>query len=87
MPLSKEVKNKIVTDFGTSASDTGAESVQVALLTARITALTEHLQKNAKDFSSKRGLLKLISQRRKVLDYIECTNNNLYKDITKRLSL
>jgi len=87
MALNKETKSKILSDFGLNDKDSGSAAVQVALLTARINQLTEHLKNNHKDFSSKRGLLSLIGSRRSMLDYIEASNYEQYKDITKRLNL
>ena len=87
MALTKETKSKLLKDFGTKEQDSGSVAVQVALLTERINDLTEHLKKNAKDFSSKRGLLSMIGRRHKILDYIERSDYALYRDITKRLNL
>lgn len=87
MSLSLETKKKIVASFGATASDTGSVYVQVALLTERIRELTEHLKVHAKDFSTKRGLLKLIAQRRCFLKYIERTDNTGYKNLVASLGL
>lgn len=87
MSLSLEVKKNIVASFGAAANDTGSVYVQVALLTERIRELTEHLKIHAKDFSTKRGLLKLISQRRCFLKYIERTDSQGYRNLVKSLGL
>ena len=87
MALTKEIKSKLLKDFGANEQDSGSVAVQVALLTERINELTGHLKENAKDFSSKRGLLSMIGRRNKILDYIERSVYQLYKDITKRLNL
>lgn len=87
MSLHKEAKSKIINDFKIGTDDSGSTAVQIALLTNRIRSLTEHLQGNKKDFSSKRGLLKMISQRNKFLKYIERVDEVQYKNIIKRLNL
>ena len=68
-------------------SDTGSADVQVALLTERINHLTDHLQKNIKDHSSRRGLLKMVGQRRRLLDYLHSTDLARYQTVTKKLKL
>ncbi|NBR86235.1 MAG: 30S ribosomal protein S15 [Verrucomicrobia bacterium] len=80
-------KKKIVTDHQLHAKDTGSADVQVALLTERINHLTEHLQGNKKDHSSRRGLIIMVGQRRRLLDYLKNTDNNRYLAITKKLKL
>ena len=87
MALSKEKKQHIMKSFGINAEDTGSAQVQVALLTERITDVTGHLQKNIHDFSSKRGLLKMVARRRKILQYLESTDRALYNTILQRLEL
>lgn len=87
MPLNKEVKEKVVADFGSSNTDTGSTDVQVALLTKRINHLTEHLKSHAKDHSSRRGLLKLVGQRRRLLKYMKRTDLNGYRELIKKLGL
>ena len=82
-----EAKSKIVADFRLHEKDTGSADVQVALLTERINHLTEHLQKNLKDHSSRRGLLIMVGQRRRLLDYLHTTDTNRYHAITKKLKL
>ncbi len=87
MTVNKEVKTKLVTDFRLHEKDTGSADVQIALLTDRINRLTEHLQKNLKDHSSRRGLLMMVGQRRRLLDYLHTTDANRYHTITKKLKL
>jgi small subunit ribosomal protein S15 len=82
-----EGKTKTIENFRIHDRDTGSADVQVALLTHRINQLTEHLQKNNKDHSSRRGLLKMVGQRRRLLDYLHETDNNRYSAITKKLKL
>jgi small subunit ribosomal protein S15 len=80
-------KSKLVTDFRIHERDTGSADVQIALLTDRINRLSEHLQKNTKDHSSRRGLLMMVGQRRRLLDYLHSTDVNRYQAITKKLKL
>jgi small subunit ribosomal protein S15 len=84
---SMELKTKTIQDFRVHERDTGSADVQIALLTQRINELTEHLQKNKKDHSSRRGLLKMVSQRRRLLDYLHNTDAPRYQAITKKLKL
>jgi small subunit ribosomal protein S15 len=81
------VKSKIVQNFRLHEKDTGSADVQVALLTERINNLTEHLQKNNKDHSSRRGLLIMVAQRRRLLDYLHNTDAPRYQSVTKKLKL
>jgi len=78
---------KIVKDFQQAAGDTGSPEVQVALLTSRITYLTEHFKSNKKDNHSRRGLLALVSQRRRLLDYLKRVDSSRYQTLIERLSL
>ena len=80
-------KAKVVSDFQIAKNDTGSPEVQVALITDRITYLTEHFKNNAKDHHSRRGLLALVSQRRKLLDYLKRKNLDRYQDLIKRLGI
>ena len=82
-----EEKSKVITEFRVHERDTGSAEVQVALLTQRINHLSEHLQKNAKDFSSRRGLLRMVGQRRRLLDYLNIQDTGRYQTVTKRLKL
>ena len=85
--MEAKVKTKFIEDFRIHEKDTGSADVQIALLTERINELTQHLQKNLKDHSSRRGLLKMVGQRRRLLDYLHTTDTNRYQSITKKLKL
>ncbi len=87
MAVTTAQKAQIVTDYQRAAADTGSPEVQVALLTARINGLTEHFKANMKDHHSRRGLLKMVSRRRKLLDYLKRTNLDGYKALIERLGL
>ena len=80
-------KRRRLTDFKLHEQDTGSADVQVALLTQRINHLTEHLQTNKKDHSSRRGLLMMVGQRRRLLEYLQNTDLNRYQAVTKKLKL
>ncbi|MBM3840790.1 MAG: 30S ribosomal protein S15 [Verrucomicrobia bacterium] len=82
-----EGKSKTIEDFRVHEKDTGSADVQIALLTQRINHLTEHLQKNQKDHSSRRGLLMMVGQRRRLLDYLHNTDIRRYQSVTKKLKL
>jgi small subunit ribosomal protein S15 len=82
-----ESKVKTIDGFRLHERDTGSADVQIALLTERINQLTEHLQNNKKDHSSRRGLLMMVGQRRKLLDYLHNTDVSRYQTITKKLKL
>jgi small subunit ribosomal protein S15 len=82
-----EAKTKLVADFKLHERDTGSADVQIALLTQRINHLTEHLQKNLKDHSSRRGLLVMVGQRRRLLDYLHNTDSDRYAAVTRKLKL
>jgi small subunit ribosomal protein S15 len=82
-----EAKTKTINDFKLHDSDTGSADVQIALLTQRINHLTEHLQKFVKDHSSRRGLLIMVGQRRRLLDYLHSKDVTRYQTITKKLKL
>ena len=85
--LAKETKEQIVSDFRTHDSDTGSPQVQVALLSKRINDLTEHFKTHKKDNHSRRGLLKMVSQRRSLLDYLKRTDIERYHEVVNRLGL
>jgi small subunit ribosomal protein S15 len=87
MATVKELKEKIVGDYKTHGTDTGSSQVQVALLTQRINELTEHFKIHKKDNNSRRGLLQMVSRRRKLLDYLKRTNINEYHEIIGKLGL
>jgi len=82
-----EPKAKLIQDFRLHEKDTGSPDVQIALLTDRINHLTEHLQKNKKDHSSRRGLLMMVGQRRRLLDYLHTSDASRYQSVTKKLKL
>jgi len=82
-----EVKLKVIEEHRIHERDTGSADVQIALLTQRINQLTEHLQKNLKYHSSRRGLLKMVGQRRRLLDYLHQTDTTRYQALTKKLKL
>lgn len=87
MATPKETKETIVGDYRTHGSDTGSSNVQIALLTQRINELTEHFKVHKKDNHSRQGLLKMVSRRRKLLDYLKREDINQYHDIIKKLGL
>lgn len=87
MPLHAERKRELIEKFKQHESDTGSPEVQVALLTDRITYLTEHFKTHKKDHHSRRGLLKLVGQRRRLLDYLKRCNVERYRAIVKALGL
>jgi small subunit ribosomal protein S15 len=87
MALSTARKSEIVGDFKRGAADTGSPEVQVALLSARINELGEHFAAHKRDHASRRGLLKLVTQRRKLLDYLKETAPERYQDVVSRLGL
>jgi small subunit ribosomal protein S15 len=82
-----EVKGKIISDYRTHDTDTGSPEVQVALLTSRITELTEHFKTHTKDHHSRRGLLKLVGRRRRLLDYLKGKDLERYRTTIERLGL
>lgn len=87
MSISTAEKAKIVGDYQQAQNDTGSPEVQVALLSNRINMLTEHFKINAKDNHSRRGLLAMVSQRRKLLDYLKRKNADRYRSLIERLGL
>ncbi|MCS7239378.1 MAG: 30S ribosomal protein S15 [Thermoguttaceae bacterium] len=87
MVLTKEQKKQLVEQFRLGETDTGSPEVQIAILTARINRLTEHLQEHRKDFASRRGLLMLVSKRRRMLDYLKRTAPQRYLAIIQRLGI
>ena len=87
MALSTERKSTIVGEYSRGTKDTGSPEVQVALLTARINELGEHFTTHKRDHASRRGLLKLVTQRRKLLDYLKQTDSARYQDVVSRLGL
>jgi small subunit ribosomal protein S15 len=87
MPLMKQQKQQIIADYGIAENDTGSAQVQIALLTARIHQLTEHLKNYQQDQHSRRGLLKLVGQRRRHLRYLSKTDPEAYQALLQRLGL
>ncbi len=87
MPLRKDQIVEIVKEFGSTEKDTGSTEVQIALLTTRILELTEHFKIHKKDHAGRRGLLKLVGQRRRLLKYLKNTNLEGYREILKKLNL
>ena len=87
MPLSKEKKQEIIKKFRVHETDSGSPEVQIALLTERINELTGHFQVHKKDYHSRRGLLKLVGQRRRLLDYLKSREIDKYRRIVKELGL
>ena len=87
MSITLERKQELIKEFGTGEGDTGSPEVQVAILTERIKNLTGHFQDHKKDNHSRRGLLKMVSQRRKLLDYVRGKQEERYQDLIKRLGI
>lgn len=85
--ITVDKKNEITKQFQLHPKDTGSADVQVAILTARINELTEHLQSHVKDHSSRRGLLKMVGERRRLLDYLSQTDTKRYQELIKKLNL
>lgn len=85
--FSKERKTEVISTYKTHDGDTGSPEVQVALLSERISYLTEHFKNHAKDHHSRRGLLKLVGQRRSLLDYLKRKDSDRYADLIKRLGI
>ena len=85
--FSKERKTEVISSYKTHEGDTGSPEVQVALLSERISYLTEHFKNHAKDHHSRRGLLKLVGQRRSLLDYLKRKDSDRYADLIKRLGI
>ena len=87
MSLSVERKKEVIAQYAQSEKDTGSADVQVAVLSERITTLTEHFKTHVKDNHSRRGLIKMVSQRRRLLDYIKATDQTRYEALIQRLGL
>jgi small subunit ribosomal protein S15 len=87
MSITPERKQELIRAFARAEGDTGSPEVQVAILTERINNLTEHFKQHHKDNHSRRGLLKLVSQRRKLLDYLKRKDENRYRDLIQKLGL
>ncbi len=87
MSITPEEKQRIVKEYATKEGDTGSPEVQVAILTSRISTLTEHFKTHKKDNHSRRGLLMMVAQRRKLLDYLKAKEEARYTDLIKRLGI
>lgn len=87
MSITQERKAELIKEFGRADGDTGSPEVQVSILTERIVNLTEHLKEHKKDFHSRRGLLIMVGQRRRLLDYLKRKNQTRYEDLIKTLGL
>lgn len=87
MSITAEEKARVMTDFATKDGDTGSPEVQVAILSSRIATLTEHFKSHKKDNHSRRGLLMMVAQRRKLLDYLKGKDEARYKSLIERLGL
>jgi len=87
VPLANDVKKQIIAEYGANEADSGSAEVQVAMLTQRIRDLTEHLKAHKHDHHSRRGLLLLVGQRRRLLNYLAKTDINRYRSIIERLGL
>jgi small subunit ribosomal protein S15 len=87
MCVSKERKGVLIEEYGRTDSDTGCPVVEVSILTNRIAEMTKHLQLHKKDYASRRGLLGMVSRRRRLLDYVKRTNPQSYLDLLRRLEI
>jgi len=87
MSITKERKAELINEYGDTATDSGSPAVQVAILTDRILYLTDHMKTHKKDFASRRGLLKMVGQRRHLLDYIKRRDDQAYRDLIAKLGL
>ncbi|WP_300515485.1 30S ribosomal protein S15 [Aliiroseovarius sp.] len=87
MSITVEEKTRLIKEFGAKDGDTGSPEVQVAILSSRIATLTEHFKTHKKDNHGRRGLLKMVAQRRKLLDYVKRKDEARYQDLIKRLGL
>ena len=87
MSITVEEKHRLIKEFATKEGDTGSPEVQVAILTSRISTLTEHFKTHKKDNHGRRGLLMMVAQRRKLLDYLKGRSEDRYRDLIKRLGI
>ncbi len=87
MSITPELKDQLIKEYATKDGDTGSADVQIAILTTRITNLTEHFKTHKKDNHSRRGLLKLVAQRRKLLDYVRRKDEERYKSLISKLGI
>ena len=87
MSVTKQRKQELIGEYGRGESDTGSPEVQISILTAQIAEMTGHMQVHAKDHASRRGLLRMVSRRRRLLDYVKRVNPQLYLDLLRRLEI
>ena len=87
MSITKVRKSELISEYGREGTDTGSPAVQIAILTNRISQLTDHFKQHKKDFASRRGLLRMVSRRRRLLDYVKRVNPELYLDLLRRLDI
>ncbi|WP_294610184.1 30S ribosomal protein S15 [Roseovarius sp.] len=87
MSITAEEKERVIKEYATKEGDTGSPEVQVAILTSRITTLTEHFKIHKKDNHGRRGLLKMVALRRKLLDYVKSKDEGRYRDLIQRLGI
>lgn len=87
MSITKQKKQTVITDFRRADADTGSPEIQIALLTSRVTELTEHLKTHKRDYSSRRGLLAMVSRRRRLLDYLKRVDPSRYLTVIRRLDI
>lgn len=87
MSVTKQRKEELIKDYGRGATDTGSPEVQISILTSRIAEMTQHMQVHPKDYASRRGLLRMVSRRRRLLDYVKRVNPQLYLDLLRRLDI
>ncbi len=87
MTITKEKKAEVIGEFANGEGDTGSPEVQIAILTTRINQLTEHMRAHKKDFGTRRGLLGMVSRRRRLLDYVRSKNPDRYLDVIERLGI
>lgn len=87
MSVTKERRKELVSEYGRSESDSGSPEIQISILTSRIAELTRHLQDNRSDHACKRGLIRMVSRRRRLLDYVKRKNPQMYLDLLRRLDI
>ena len=87
MPINLKNKQEIVKEFGKNEQDTGSASVQIAMMTKKISELTEHLKSNKKDFATKRGLYMMVGKRKRLLSYVKSQNLDEYRELIKKLKI
>jgi small subunit ribosomal protein S15 len=85
--MDKATKTEIIAKFGKNAADTGSPEVQIALLTQRITEITDHMRSHKKDFSTRRGLMAMVNQRKRLMKYLAAENNEKYLEVVKALGI